>query len=146
MIHPRIEQFSKEDLCNQARQYLVDLLHKLSMSAAAKDLLLQVPTLLRIIDTDNEYTKNTASHIIFMVETNIKIGRILATNPRHNAYYDPRRLRLAKRIQMDSHADRIDQFEKERKELADHHFVPYLTLDAENAECGFEGCHRKDSH
>ena len=100
-IHPNIEQYSKEELCARAFKYLVSLLQKLSMTVAAKDLLLYVPTLLDIVDEDKELdamNKRTAIHIIFMCETNTRILRILSTNPRHNAYYNhPRFARLEKR-------------------------------------------------
>ena len=101
MMHPRLEQHTKEELAGAALNYLVDLLRKLSMAAAANELMLYVPTLMRILDDDTELgdiKKLTACHIIFMCETNIKVLRILNSNPRHNAYYPhPRHARLRNR-------------------------------------------------
>ena len=101
MMHPRLEQHSHEQLAGAALNYLVDLLHKLSMAQAAKELMLYVPTLHRILDEDTsleDIKKLTACHIIFMCETNHRLIRILSTNPRHNAYYPhPRIARLVKR-------------------------------------------------
>lgn len=87
MIHPRIEQHTIEDVNQAAYDYLIALLCKISMVTTAKELHTTVPTLLRSLESGS-FSYLMAAHIIFMCETNIRIGGIMDSKPRHNAYYE----------------------------------------------------------
>ena len=89
-IHQHLEQHEEHEVKQRAIDYLSILLHKISVSAAAKELRTYVPTLHRIINPDlpmDSIGYITCAYIVFMCETNHRLLRILEAHPRGTAYY-----------------------------------------------------------
>ena len=89
-IHTTIDTYERDEVRQVAVDYLIELLHKIALSSAAKELRLNVPTLARIIDDKlplQSVTYLTAAYIVFMFETNLRIQRIMELQPRGTAYY-----------------------------------------------------------
>ena len=90
-IHSYLHILEPDIVKQAAHDYLVELLHKRSMSASASELRLTVATLHRIISTDDRSCGSsylTAAYIVFMCETNIRILRILDDRPKRTAFFN----------------------------------------------------------
>ena len=90
-FHTHIETYSDDEIRQAGIDYLVALLHKVSLSTAAVELRIYVPTLSRILDGTlplQAVKYLTACHIIFMCETNHRLMQILEDIPRGTAYYN----------------------------------------------------------
>lgn len=90
LLHPYLDTMEPVEVKQAGFDYLETLLHHISVSGAAKELRLFVPTLHRIMDPElpiERISYMTAAYIIFMCETNVKILRILDDHPKGTAYY-----------------------------------------------------------
>jgi predicted P-loop ATPase/GTPase len=90
-IHAYLDTLEPIAVKQAAHDYLVELLHKLSISGAADELRLYVPTLKRMIADDvdiDAITYPIAAYIVFMCETNVRLLRILDCRPKGTAYYN----------------------------------------------------------